>query len=1621
MSHPTFEFQRHSLEKFATHYNLGIDRPKPRQQIPGRSNGFRIPQDEEAAQSMLRATKLAKYNELGLIRRFFVTNRSLTTFNYKEIHEELQIAIAYGDRPGLVEVLRDMLTEHGGKVDFYREKSTSFWKRLWKSDQKEIRSDYLSTAATSGDLDSVQIFVTHSDQTSLDQSLDNALQAKDIPNKLLITELLLAYGADAGHQHLPFNTAIQSRDLDMMKLLISATNPVPQECLSGGLLSAVKLGFLDVLFLLVLGGADANGADGNGEALKVAVAAGEDHLTAITLCDTPPSSHNLDEGMGVLFSRGLEDISRQEALMEILVSKGASGLGTDAVLVLLTKSLISHPPTEESTIKGMMKSLVDHGASINYDDAAALKLSVSNSRIDLINILLQAPHLDVHKASDTFQEIDTRADPETALEISSRLIDRGAQGAPVNEALIHAVKSNHIDTIKMLALRDEHRASVDYRNAQALKDAVAREKLLIVEILLAAEPNTESLSYAFPHIRNASKDGRVLLTQSLLSRGANGVEVHHALSQATQDEPPMRDERLLEILVEAGAAVEPHIEPTVFKGDNILLGILLRGNPSTSITSQSLLTALKYEDENIRSRLLFLLLDAGADGGHNRGRAILQATQQYDLISLNVLLRSPPHPESLDTSFAAAMSNTSTKECRKLCEILLAAGATGAEVHKGLIHVVEYRPSSLRLLNTLVPHASIDHNGGRALCIAVERRMQEYLSILLAMKPNSATFQNTFDCALKLKDESYQYCEKLLGAGPENDVMSKTLLAAVKLQKLDIVTLLLMHGASVDFECGAPVVASVISRNSNIVRMLVGNPTIKPSPATLDLGLAATLKLEQGPVKQEILGILLATGVRKSTLSQALVPLISGRQTDCLTIQLLLKYGASVYYNNNESLLAAAKSCNIEVLKMVLKYATDSSAVSHAFADRLEDDSFWHRQPGLKVMEILLKKGASGTPVDEALIIAGKKFQSEPQAIHFVKILLENRADVNFRGGLALQNAAEMGCSKLIRDILKRGCNSETLTLSLPLVLLSKLSEATVAGIVKAFASHPNQRFAQPFGHPRISLPVVAFCINQFPKNLEILVSVLDAGFPLDDTNGCRVGSEEGAVEVTPLFWTLSDSATIVDDKLIEQLIRRGARLRGHPESLLHLAIRQGRATIVSALIQGGSSLEITDRQGLTPLTFATIIGDVASMSALINAGSDVEDGVLHIAAHTLNSEAIKLLASAGCDPSKPSIKHQGRSPLAELLYMAPKYALRSSSLALEKDARKAIQALLDQGAKTKIKIPNSPSGKSLLLHALDSQEPYIMAKAFLDCGQFHHINNDFNLYTDEEYTYSPTMYIRYGLCLSDSSEHPRLMQLLETYQAKDRFWKNEGEQPAETINPPANIQRAEEQRKEEAERRQQVREAQEFEVALKATDMNQKLRLKNQEYEMTTSHSEDRRRRELQYIQNKAHLNQTVIDTTNASQLHHAKSMGQADLEYIHQKNQQILSMEENMHYRREQTNAQTLALKDSLHHHREQKNNQKLALKDELYSRRQKKLIGNREHRDYEIGNEMRYIEAQRGLFDRKIEFGKETRRVAELEMEYMGWKGKSGERQVLGDKTNNGQLGNGGGGGQLRIMEV
>ena len=430
--------------------------------------------------------------------------------------------------------------------------------------------------------------------------------------------------------------------------------------------------------------------------------------------------------------------------------------------------------------------------SINHDNAAALNLYVSRTRADLIDILLRSRSLDSNLASKAFAEIDSTASPQQNLEIASKLLQRGAHGRPLREALVYAVATNHIGTIKLLLSRSNpNRASVDYQGAQALRDAVSRKNIPIVDILLEAAPTNQSLSQTFPHIRKASKEGRFQLSKSFLKQGVQGLEVDRALSEAISDGPPMRDERLLQLLVDQRAAVDPTsalswVEGTRYCSEFSSKDVLPCRSRQKQFWKPSNFPR-KIEDFHLsaclwmQEQILTMTM----------GKPSLKLQDPFQLPSLDLLLQFSPKPSSLNAAFASTTA----------------------------MNDIERR------------YASVDFEDGRALYLAIQKLLQQHVLLLLKMKPNSVSFSNGFLAARSLRGVQMEH---------------------------------------------------------RFHKLLLGNSIRKPSVTTVTSGFNAAHGLRNGSPKQEILDIILNTGVKRDSGNNALLNFVKSDNPDCSTISTLL-------------------------------------------------------------------------------------------------------------------------------------------------------------------------------------------------------------------------------------------------------------------------------------------------------------------------------------------------------------------------------------------------------------------------------------------------------------------------------------------------------------------------------------------------------------------------------------------------------------------------------------------------------------------------------------------------------------------------------------------------------------
>jgi len=456
----------------------------------------------------------------------------------------------------------------------------------------------------------------------------------------------------------------------------------------------------------------------------------------------------------------------------------------------------------------------------------------------------------------------------------------------------------------------------------------------------------------------------------------------------------------------------------------------------------------------------------------------------------------------------------------------------------------------------------------------------------------------------------------------------------------------------------------------------------------------------------------------------------------------------------------------IPISNYLLQYVTDKSAPSLVFGNILNllKDGCWETPEMVDTLEMLLQHGAQGRDVQVALILSGSACNASRLARHFVGILLNYNVDINYDQGRPLQIAAENADINILSIMIAKGATTDSLCMAFPHIFRAepRAEEAKMLSLIQLFQEYAGDQLSNGDVRPRITDPAVFMSIAVYPESCRILESILDAGFPVDEKMYHDLPGL-GNVSTTPLYWALLDNQSVTEP-VIHLLLKRGASVEGHPSPLLHLAINKRYSSIVQLLIEAGADVDAANHENVTPLSLAYQRNDLETMKALLAAECEPDDGTLHEAARRLDFKATELLLEHDHDPNRPSPEHEGRGALAELCNQAPVYAQRSSDKNLERDVKKTIKALIKGGARTNIQTKTADDfEKSVLLLALDSENPLVMTKAFLDSDQWKYVNEDFNLFTDGEYTFSPAMYVEKGMWEGEPCQVAGVLNLLKS------------------------------------------------------------------------------------------------------------------------------------------------------------------------------------------------------------------------------------------------------------------
>ncbi|KAH7231064.1 hypothetical protein BKA59DRAFT_518351 [Fusarium tricinctum] len=484
-----------------------------------------------------------------------------------------------------------------------------------------------------------------------------------------------------------------------------------------------------------------------------------------------------------------------------------------------------------------------------------------------------------------------------------------------------------------------------------------------------------------------------------------------------------------------------------------------------------------------------VLLNKGADPTANDG-AVVQSAMQAGLEQVAILAvsvgRSRLSSAFLDKALGLAFSH-------KQFEVVLAcaaAGAEGSNTNATLVNAV----SSIqpKLADNLLQHgADIATDNGAAITAAVRTRDPTMLALVLRYKPPPQVSIQAIAQVTKLQDLelAYQMIDQLIVAGLRGDCVSQALVAVLNRtqllgddrRRLELARLLLLKGAAdINWNRGQAVITAVLSEQTSAVGLLL---QCRPSLDTLENGLKHAVSIQDSDTRLQIMRLLLGAGASgsKSRLERVAI-IAAAKELHLDLIEFLAPISHSPRTLVMEAFASATSNPNwlsrrgLPTIQALLRRGASGQHVDNALcgaASQCNLEAFnlllpmvnrdglarafeamttgsanWSSDENLEAVNSLLEAGCSGDPVSAALISALSSYVNKRASEDLVDTLLEY-SDVNFRHGKAANIAVRAGDVILLKRLVEYHLNSDTLSRSFATVLVTPLEEPIALDLIE--------------------------------------------------------------------------------------------------------------------------------------------------------------------------------------------------------------------------------------------------------------------------------------------------------------------------------------------------------------------------------------------------------------------------------------------------------------------------------------------------------------------------------------------------------------------------------------------
>lgn len=1067
---------------------------------PQQPPSFRTQADDEVAEGLLqrRCAEVAQLRpKSGLSRAFSSGNlKKGKHWDTKEIFNVLNSWVDSSGSAGVAEALIAKLAAAGIDLSGMQTHKSGLLNRRRSFDNGVDRTRLLKSAIERDQLEMVQVLIPHADPLSLDTCLPAAIRTRN-PQ---IVEVLLRYGANAsqtaeGQDEFRQACSVPALSGIVALILRSEGRPSPV-CVSQGLTDAVRSKCFDTVLHISRSTADGN--YNQAEALKIAINnERRDIAMAIATGNKPPQSPGLEEAFGLLIEHPKLNPKMKLDFAELLLCCGAQG-------EILARSL---ELACESQFFEMADLLARYGASLEHNDASALKAAVLKGQVSLVSSLLNgSTAIDPALASDCVSLIPQQAPGGARQALLRILLKKGANGAALNESLVLAAKSGDTESVELLLnplfhdqtnghpnghgkprISNRHAvASPDFQNGEALRTAVMRGDADMTSRILAARPSNETLSAVFPLIKSLPNGDRYHMVELFLKGALTGPCLHTALQDAISEDPYQRDDALIKLLLKYNADINYNegagLQAIIAQKDLALLSSLMQAaSPQTA--AARIQDVMKVTDHRARYDMMAMLFNARASVGVQHVADALLATlseKPVDMSLLHLILQQGradinaldgqilqkavqnPDPKVLDTVLSIGKQNVDTiprcldglaplpstdNKAWKL-GVILSKSARKLDLNSMLVREVQSLvqdssdKSSMSTLSTLkkLLECGADPNAyqARPLCTAVAAAREPLVDIMFSCEktPTPASLAVALPHALSISDPMNRltFTKTLVEAGALPREVNRALGHAVGHFTSDF-ALVSTLASSADASDGEALALAVSKESPEILDLLLSRTkhTIEIRNSCLD----TAMKITDWTSRLAICSRLAKAGVSPQAASNAL--LIAARDGDLELGDVLIAHGASISTNDGQAIIEACRGGSVEVLDVLLRSNVDVQKLTleRGFQAATEVGDLNKRA---MVFERLLKRGVSGEVVDIQLVSAAKSGEAGKEIL---RVVLAAGADPNYSNGeavVAATRSAFVGNLELLLGLWHQGSNQVSGLALMHVELLTRLN-----------------------------------------------------------------------------------------------------------------------------------------------------------------------------------------------------------------------------------------------------------------------------------------------------------------------------------------------------------------------------------------------------------------------------------------------------------------------------------------------------------------------------------------------------------------------------------------------------